>query len=480
MTHGNEACTQEATGHCTACDALVWFKGGCRMQSVPVTAQAGLWTFLRRHTWLIGGGLLLLLTWLIPYMLPTWDHAVISLLRKYQSFNHFKQAVTPFLWTHRLFVGALLICLLFILVRYALFFCGVLLLLLTLLTPYALPTWDEDVVPLLLQHRLFGGALLVSLLFVLLWKLPKWQVARVTDEKDRVTAESGFRQTLAQIVGGAVVLIGLYFTAKTLQTTQQGQITDRFTKAIAQLGDAKLDVWLGGIYALERITKDSPDDHGAVMEVLTASVREHSPGRPQSWAAWWSTFLAEDRGSENQTEGKPPTDIQAILTVIGRRERTWGNGETVPLNLRNVQLKGANLQGANLQAANLWRANLQAANLWRANLQLADLWRANLQGATLPQADLQGANLQEANLQAANLQGANLQPFKFHLKANLSQANLQGANLQEANLQGANLQGANLTEAKNLTQDQVQTACGDNNTKLPAHLAGLILPSCPQ
>src|SRR5262245_7712167 len=153
MTHGNKMCTQEATGHCTACDALVWFKGGCRMQRVPMTPQAGFWTFLRRHAWLIGGGLLLLLTLLLPYLLPTWDDAVMLVLWKYPSFDHVKQAVPPFLWNQRLFVGALLLlCLLFILVRSALVFCGVLLLLLTWFIPYALPTWDKDVVPFLWQH----------------------------------------------------------------------------------------------------------------------------------------------------------------------------------------------------------------------------------------------------------------------------------------------------------------------------------------
>ena len=34
---------------------------------------------------------------------------------------------------------------------------------------------------------------------------------------------------------------------------------------------------LGGIYALERIAKDSEKDHGPIMEVLTAYVRENAP-----------------------------------------------------------------------------------------------------------------------------------------------------------------------------------------------------------
>jgi hypothetical protein len=56
-------------------------------------------------------------------------------------------------------------------------------------------------------------------------------------------------------------------------------VTDRYTKAIEQLGSGKLDVRIGGIYALERIAHDSPRDHPAVLEVLAAFVREHSHGQ---------------------------------------------------------------------------------------------------------------------------------------------------------------------------------------------------------
>jgi hypothetical protein len=50
-------------------------------------------------------------------------------------------------------------------------------------------------------------------------------------------------------------------------------ITDRFAKAIDLLGSEKPDVCLGAIYALERIAKDSPQDHWTIMEVLIAYVK---------------------------------------------------------------------------------------------------------------------------------------------------------------------------------------------------------------
>src|ERR1051326_4057166 len=78
------------------------------------------------------------------------------------------------------------------------------------------------------------------------------------------------------VAGGALVFTALNFNLlrrnseqtdqrRTHELTEQGQITDRYTKAVEQLGSDKLDVRIGGIYALERITRDSPNDHPTAM-----------------------------------------------------------------------------------------------------------------------------------------------------------------------------------------------------------------------
>jgi hypothetical protein len=58
---------------------------------------------------------------------------------------------------------------------------------------------------------------------------------------------------------------------RTHELTEQGQVTDRYTKAIEQLESEKLDVRIGGIYALERVARDSARDHPTVMEVSPRS-----------------------------------------------------------------------------------------------------------------------------------------------------------------------------------------------------------------
>jgi hypothetical protein len=275
---------------------------------------------------------------------------------------------------------------------------------------------------------------------------------------ERVKAENDVRTTLVQVVGGILLSFGAISTWRQLQISRQqlqhnleGQITERFTRAIDQLDYKKsLEVRLGGIYALERIARDSERDHWPIMEVLTAYVRQH--------AAW-----KEEPQEENQ-EGqfKPPApDIQAILTVLGRRARTFERGKDQRLDLRATDLRGAALAGAHLEGAFLWGANLEKADLPQADLKGASLFCAHLERTALLQADLKGADLEGAFLWGANLAGAHM----------------EGAFLRGAHLEGAHLKAAVLTGAIGLTMQQVESAITDENTKLPDYIAWQARPT---
>src|SRR5215204_4797297 len=185
-----------------------------------------------------------------------------------------------------------------------------------------------------------------------------------------------------------------------LRLTRQGQITERFTRAIDQLGSEKLEIRLGGIYALERIDKESPERayHGTVMEVLTDYVRENSRGEPEepsTSTTYPNEGVEQDKGGEQDAQPTLrglPTDILAILDVLIRREEERVPEEhRVILDLREADLHKANLQEADLQGTDLQGANLQEAFLHKANLHKASLQRANLQGAVLWEVNLQGA-----------------------------------------------------------------------------------------
>jgi hypothetical protein len=192
------------------------------------------------------------------------------------------------------------------------------------------------------------------------------------------TARDAARGRLLTLGAGLFAAGALLFTARNFVLSREGQVTDRYTKAIEQLGSDKLDVRIGGIYALERIARDSVKDRPTVIEVLTAFIREYSRDKwPKTGQGRWT---------------RP--DVQAAVTVVGRRPAKH-DFEDRPIDLYGAILICANLHGANLRGATLRGADLTGADLRDAILVGADLRDVLLRDARLGGADLTGARRTE-------------------------------------------------------------------------------------
>jgi Pentapeptide repeats (8 copies) len=216
----------------------------------------------------------------------------------------------------------------------------------------------------------------------------RWQ-AQDSQRKRRNDA----RTTLLQGLGGLAVRVGAAAALRQVKIASEGQVTERFTRAVDQLGHESLDVRLGGIYALERITGDSERDRSTIAEILTAFVRGHAPWPPSRPGQPHKDLAVEDIAPLQRWA----PDVQAALTVLGRREPAFGPD----LDLRHTDLRGANLRRAYLEDAVLEGARLQKANLSHAQLRAAHLENAQLQGALL-----YGVRMRSASLTGAQLQGA--------------------------------------------------------------------------
>jgi uncharacterized protein YjbI with pentapeptide repeats len=312
-----------------------------------------------------------------------------------------------------------------------------------------------------------GLAVLAALLLAiavwwLWWRLPKREVARlalkVRDPKARADIEDNYRKTVGQALGGIAVLLGAGLAY--LQFSQQQRtahdllISGQVSKGFELLGNKDKDavvLRLGGIYALEGVMNNSDQYHQPVLEALSAFVRE---------------------STKADTSSALPTDIQAALTVIGRRSAGQGAVSLTRANIAGANLFRAPLNHADLSSANLTFAYLREADLSSTNLSDANLSRANLRGADLTGAELQGTNLSDAGLSGASLRGAKLN-YANLTRADLTSANLTRADLTSANLSSANLTGANLTGAQ-IDQKRLDEACG-SDAVLPT---GLTLKPC--
>lgn len=362
----------------------------------------------------------------------------------------------------------------------------------------------------------------------------------LTLEKDRVNAQNSIYAVLVQALGGTFFFVTAYLTWRNVRATEEKQVTERFSKAVDQLSNSSLEVRLGGIYALERIAKDSEKDHWTIMEILTSFVQSKSSfahpvtsplpeGKSRSikikplfahpvtsrLPASSSSSESMPNPSKNLDDKRQPItmDIQAALTVIGRRDVNKDPSDRqIDLSSTNccgARLSEASLQGANLRRANLSDtilvgANLSGAYLSEAYLYEASLSSANLHGAALDDTHLNGAQLIGADLREANLNGAMLcdaQLIRANLRgadfdgamlrnayltgANLRQASLngadlsgafliradlEGANVNSANFSGTKLSGSRLDRAIALTQEQLNAAFVDQQTTVPSHL----------
>jgi uncharacterized protein YjbI with pentapeptide repeats len=146
-----------------------------------------------------------------------------------------------------------------------------------------------------------------------------------------------------------------------------------------------------------------------------------------------------------------------------------GSSDLMEANLAGAKMVNANLERARLKEADLQAANFEAANLAGAILTKAELPRTNFTEANLTDTDLSKAEFGRSMFDGADLTGANLS------YANIARAHFVDVQMARVNLNGAytllaHFEGTDLSETVGMTQEQLDIACGDGETKLPADL----------
>jgi hypothetical protein len=198
---------------------------------------------------------------------------------------------------------------------------------------------------------------------------------------------------------------------------RRGQLTDRYTAAVGQLGDDDRNVRLGGIYALARIMDESHDDQPTIVEVLMAFVRDQAPLRDRNGKRCGKLGYGYDDPKSKEDLDHPWADVQAALTVMGGRSPALDYGKVKP-----------DLSRTCLIGANMIKAQLVDVDLTFTDLTRADLADAHLDKATMASTSMGHANLTRASLTKATITNTEMDSMK-----------VAGANFAEATLRGVNL-----------------------------------------
>lgn len=292
----------------------------------------------------------------------------------------------------------------------------------------------------------------------LLWPLAIFAVAAIgsvaiwqfwsdlQDEREPITTTV---RNVGLIVGGLIAILLAMWRSRVAErqadTSQQGLLYDRYQRGAEMLGSEILAVRMAGIYALQRLAEENPEEyHLQIMQLFCAFVRNPT----QSGETLTHKI--------HETEERPilREDIQTILTAIGTRGNKAIALEKADsrfyLNLFAANLRGARMASHNFSGALLAECNLTHADLDRAKFIGVEFFGADLSSSSLVFADFSEAQMEQSNFTGAFLIHANFSGACLEL-GDLSKAALVETNFTDAHLAGTIFSDA-LMEGTNLTR----------------------------
>ena len=300
-----------------------------------------------------------------------------------------------------------------------------------------------------------------------------WEELRENEESLSTTVRN-----LALVIGGVVAVLLAVWRSRVAErqsasvqwqveisqgqaeTARQSLLNERYQRAADMLDSGVLPVRLGGIYTLQHLAGEHPEQyHNQVMQLLCAFVR-HPTGKEIPESGQLQRTSCEERPQGQQSEFLPVLreDVESAMTVISTRDETHIQLEKqagFTLNLRGIDIRGISLPDTNLSGADLTGAKMCGVNLWGANLASAKLIDADLCCAPDAVADagfaIMGASLEEHDSRATIM-----------IDADLSHSDLSGANLSNALLVYANLTGSQLYVTKMSGTDLSQARFSTN------------------
>lgn len=304
----------------------------------------------------------------------------------------------------------------------------------------------------------------VAFLFIFFcWKLPIWLTSRITidDPKELAQLQDSIRKTIAQIAGGAALVLAFSWTflkdRQTLEISKTQMVNQQFAEAakhLAIISDPKTssDGRAAGIYVMENIVISRGEYYAPVFNTLLALVQsqQRQMGYP-----------------EGTRPPSIPNDMKAALYVIAKFPRQKGN----TLDFRGFHLTGADFSSSRA----LDGINFRGAKLFVTNFTGASLIGATFDGADMSDYDAYG-NINKPGGFSWEL--AQSKPWKeyerFHYMTFFDNADLtnaifrdiyvngvsfRGANLHNTDFRGVNLSRADFTGAKNLDKAHFDGAC---------------------
>ena len=274
-----------------------------------------------------------------------------------------------------------------------------------------------------------------------------WALADLWDSASPEKAEFaayliGVALLVCQIVVSGFRAAATDKTARAMQqtadSTDKGNVAERFKNAVEHLGHESVSVRLGGVYALHHLAQEEENYRKKVFDILCAHIRQTTTDE---------NYVIRPPTSHLPIV-QPTVEIASILKLLFTSQDRVVY-ENLKANLQFANLEGAMLNGSQLQCADLEGVNLQGASLIDAELNIAYLGGANMANAHAKNADMTSAIL---------------------LFAVASNVNFDNANLRNVNFDLADCRDSSFTTARNLEAKQFESVRYLHGAKFSAKL----------
>jgi len=302
--------------------------------------------------------------------------------------------------------------------------------------------------------------------------VPQWQAAQVPEAvlDHRSTKyfeiQNEARRTISQVLLGVFSVFAVFLAWRrahnadgTLRIAEEGHITDRFTKAVEQLGASQdgrptIEVRIGAIYALERISKDSPRDYWSVVDILAEYLCQHA--KPENLQTTeLRTFL---------NTSFIRADLAAVLRVLSRRR------DPLPQFGTRLQLHNCFLPWTTI-AADFSRTAMLNCDFSKDHFLRTDFSGSNFGRIDFRECGFHDVNFSRTLQTSVSFRGSSFDGCVF-TEAVLSHIDFQGAVLRSVDFLGAKMtlvivKGTDLTGTSGLTTEMLEGTLGDGETVLP-------------
>src|SRR3989339_247908 len=323
-------------------------------------------------------------------------------------------------------------------------------------------------------------------------------------KKEKLEAIKDIRSNVIYIAGGILAIIGIYLTWRRTKALDKQNIINednnnknlilqQFSKASELLKDENIAARLSGIYLFEKIMSTNEEYHWPIIELLTAYVREKRDNKKYDcdfskeedhlnieYDEVTKTNFYEIINYEYDGKGgeipikkrylRVPVekDIQAILTILGRRSRKLEKHEESEENLEEIisELQNAIINKSkreetqvisNKLVIGMNRIELNNVNMYKVNLRNCHFENTVFSNVIFENAYCENTHFENSDFTNAHFKNAICRHAHFEY-ASYSFANFENTSFQNANFQNTYCYSTNFKNATRITAEQLSNA----------------------